>query len=91
VILDRWRVSSIYRSCRLSRSATESTFSDHGTTILTEYMPGGDHVRCRDEIGGDDHFPRQEGVLGFGYLRKWSPCAYESLSTKGEDYYPYTL
>jgi hypothetical protein len=31
------------------------------------------------------------GVLRFGYLRKWSPCAYESLSTKGEDYYPCTL
>jgi hypothetical protein len=26
-----------------------------------------------------------------GYLGKWSPCAYESLSTKGEDYYPCTL
>jgi hypothetical protein len=30
-------------------------------------------------------------VLRFGYLGKWSPCAYESLSTKGEDYYPCTL
>jgi hypothetical protein len=30
-------------------------------------------------------------VLRFGYLGKWSPCAYESLSTKGEDYYPHTL
>jgi hypothetical protein len=27
----------------------------------------------------------------FGYLEKFSPCAYESLSTKGEDYYPSTL
>jgi hypothetical protein len=58
VILDRWRVSSIYRSHRLSRSVTESTFSDQGTAILTEYMPGGNHVLCRDEIGGDEHFPR---------------------------------
>jgi hypothetical protein len=30
-------------------------------------------------------------VLRFGYLGKWSPCAYESLSTKGEDFYPHTL
>jgi hypothetical protein len=30
-------------------------------------------------------------VLRFGYLGKWSPCAYESLSIKGEDYYPCTL
>jgi hypothetical protein len=30
-------------------------------------------------------------MLRFGYLGKWSPCAYESLSTKGEDYYPCTL
>jgi hypothetical protein len=30
-------------------------------------------------------------LLRFGYLGKWSPCAYESLSTKGEDYYPHTL
>jgi hypothetical protein len=30
-------------------------------------------------------------VLRFGYLGKWSPCAYEFLSTKGEDYYPCTL
>jgi hypothetical protein len=58
VILDRWRDSSIYRSRRLSRSVTETTFSDQGTTILTEYMPGGNHVLCRDEIGGDEHFPR---------------------------------
>jgi hypothetical protein len=58
VILDRWRDSSIYRSCRLSRSVTETTFSDQGTTILTEYMPGGNHVLCRDEIGGDEHFPQ---------------------------------
>jgi hypothetical protein len=55
VILDRWRVSAIYRSYRLSRSVTESTFS---TTILTEHMPGGNHVHCRDDIGGDEHFPR---------------------------------
>jgi hypothetical protein len=25
-------------------------------------------------------------LLGFGYLGKWSPCAYESLSTKGETF-----
>jgi len=30
-------------------------------------------------------------MLRFGYLGKWSPCAYESLSTKGEDFYPHTL
>jgi hypothetical protein len=30
-------------------------------------------------------------LLRFGYLGKWSPCAYESLSTKGEDFYPHTL
>jgi hypothetical protein len=34
---------------------------------------------------------RLETMLRFGYLGKWSPCAYESLSTKGEDYYPHTL
>jgi hypothetical protein len=58
VILDKWRVSVIYGSHRLRRSMTESTFSDHGTTILTEYMPGGNHVLCGDEIGSDKHFPR---------------------------------
>jgi hypothetical protein len=58
VILDIWRVSAIYRSHRLSRSMTESTFSDQGTTILTEHMPRGNHVHYRDEIGGDEHFPR---------------------------------
>jgi hypothetical protein len=58
VILDRWRVSAIYRSYRLSRSVTDSTFSDQGTSILIENMPGGNHVHCRDEIGGDEHFPR---------------------------------
>jgi hypothetical protein len=30
-------------------------------------------------------------VLRFGYLGKWSPCAYESLSTKVGDYYLCTL
>jgi hypothetical protein len=34
---------------------------------------------------------RKGQLLRFGYLGKWSPCAYESLSTKGEDYYPHTL
>jgi hypothetical protein len=58
VILDRWRVSAIYRSCRLRRSVTESTFSDQGTAILTEHMPGGNYVHYRDDIGGDEHFPR---------------------------------
>jgi hypothetical protein len=48
MILDRWRVSAIYRSYRLSRSVTESTFKE----------PGGNHVHCRDDIGGDEHFPR---------------------------------
>jgi hypothetical protein len=42
----------------LSRFVTESTFSDQGTTILTEHMPGGNHVHYRDDIGGDKHFPR---------------------------------
>jgi hypothetical protein len=58
VILDSWRVGAIYRSYRLSRYVTESTFSDQGTAILTEHMPRGNHVHCRDEIGGDEHFPR---------------------------------
>jgi hypothetical protein len=57
MILDRWRVSAIYRSYILSRSVTESTFRDQGTTILTEHMPGGNNVHCRDDIGGDEHFP----------------------------------
>jgi len=35
--------------------------------------------------------PRGRHLLRFGYLGKWSPCAYESLSTKGEDFYPHTL
>jgi hypothetical protein len=50
MILDRWRVSAIYRSYRLSRSVTESTFNDQGTAILTEHMPGGNHVHCRDGL-----------------------------------------
>jgi hypothetical protein len=50
VILDRRRVSAIYRSYRLSRSVTESTFRDLGTAILTEHMPGGNHVHCRDGL-----------------------------------------
>jgi hypothetical protein len=57
VILDRWRCTSIYRSCKLSRSVTETIFDDQGTTILTEYFPVGNHVHCRDEIGGEGHFP----------------------------------
>jgi hypothetical protein len=57
VILDRWRDSSIYRSRRLRISMTKTTFSDQGTTILIEYMLGGNHVLCRDGIGGDEHFP----------------------------------
>jgi hypothetical protein len=58
VILDIWRVSVIYRSYRLSRSVTESTFSDQGIAILTDHMPGGNHVHYRDVIDGDEHFPR---------------------------------
>jgi hypothetical protein len=58
VILYRWRDSSIYRSRRLSKSVTETTFSDQGTAIFTEYMLGGNHVHYRDENGGDKHFPR---------------------------------
>jgi hypothetical protein len=50
VILDRWRVSAIYRSYRSSRFVTESTLSDQGTTILTEHMLGGNHVLCRDGL-----------------------------------------
>jgi hypothetical protein len=34
---------------------------------------------------------KMKHMLRFGYLGKWSPCAYESISTKGEDYYPCTL
>jgi hypothetical protein len=50
VILDGWRVGAIYKSYRLSISMTESTFSDQGTAILTEDMPGGNHVHCRDGL-----------------------------------------
>jgi hypothetical protein len=50
MILDRWRVSAIYRSYKLSRSVIESIFRDQGTTILTEHMPGGNHVLCRDRL-----------------------------------------
>jgi hypothetical protein len=57
VILERWRVNSIYKSYRLSSSVTESTFNYQGTTILIEHMPGGNHVHYRDVIGGDEHFP----------------------------------
>jgi hypothetical protein len=32
---------------------TNTTFIDQGTTILTEYMPGGNHVHYRDDIGGE--------------------------------------
>jgi hypothetical protein len=58
VILDRWRCTSISRSRRLSRSVSETSFDDQGTTILTEYFPVGNHVHYRDEIGGGGHFPR---------------------------------
>jgi hypothetical protein len=49
VIEDRWRDSSIYGSHRLSRSV-KTTFIDQGTFILTEYMPGGNHVHYRDGL-----------------------------------------
>jgi hypothetical protein len=29
----------------------------------------------------DGHFPREEGVLRFGYLGKWSPFVCELLNT----------
>jgi hypothetical protein len=29
----------------------ETTFDDHGTTILTEHLLVGNHVHCMDEIG----------------------------------------
>jgi hypothetical protein len=45
-------------------------------------------VKCF-ACGEMGHYAGQ--LLRFGYLGKWSPCAYESLSTKGEDYYPCTL
>jgi hypothetical protein len=36
----------------------QTTFIDHGTTVLTGYLPIGNHVHCRDEIRGEGHFPR---------------------------------
>jgi hypothetical protein len=54
----RWRDTSIYRSRRLSRSVSETTFIDQGTTILTEYLLVGNHVHYRDDIGGEGYFPR---------------------------------
>jgi hypothetical protein len=36
----------------------QNTLIDQGTSILTEYIPGGNHVHYRDDIGGDEHFPR---------------------------------
>jgi hypothetical protein len=57
VILDRWRNTSIYRARRLSRSVSVTTFIDQGTTILTEYLPVGNHVHYRDDIDGEGHFP----------------------------------
>jgi hypothetical protein len=35
----------------------ETTFDDHRTTILTEYLPVGNHVHYKHDIGGEGHFP----------------------------------
>jgi hypothetical protein len=67
----------------MTRSVSKTTFDDQGRTILTEYFLVGNHVHCRDEIGGEGNFPHYEGVLRFGYLGKLSPCVYESLNKKG--------
>ena len=56
MILDRWICTSIYRSGRLSRYVSETTYDDKGTSILTEYFPVGNHVHCRDEIGVNGTF-----------------------------------
>jgi hypothetical protein len=37
---------------------SRTTFIDHGTAILTEYLPVDNHVHYRDDIGGEGHFPR---------------------------------
>ena len=42
---------------------TKSTFSDQGTTILTEPMLGGNHVHYRDDVGGDEHFCSVRGSV----------------------------
>jgi hypothetical protein len=44
-----------------------------------------------DELTMTWHTSSGGWLLRFGYLGKWSPCAYESLSTKGQDYYLCTL
>jgi hypothetical protein len=51
-----------------------------------------DEPSVRDAHHGQvDPQIQEEVLLRFGYLGKWSPCAYESLSTKGEYFYPHTL
>jgi hypothetical protein len=51
---------------------------------LKHYVRYGNRIMCKIK----EYY---ELLLRFGYLGKWSPCAYESLSTKGEDFYPHTL
>jgi hypothetical protein len=52
--------------------------------VHLKYALWENHIGTKKSIG-------MSPLLRFGYLGKWSSCAYESLSTKGEDYYPYTL
>jgi hypothetical protein len=57
VILDTWRDTSIYRSCRFNRYMLDY-FHYHSTPIFIEYFSVGNHIHCRDEIGGEGHFHR---------------------------------
>jgi hypothetical protein len=61
-------------------------------------MPRVETLGERPRVGGNPWWETKVEIFGvmprllrFGYLGKWSPCAYESLSTKGEDFYPHTL
>jgi hypothetical protein len=68
VILDRWRDTSIYRSRRL-RIFVATTFNDQGTTILTEYMPGGNHVHIGMILVVTDTFFGKRECCDLGTLK----------------------
>jgi hypothetical protein len=91
VILDRWRDTSTYRSHRLSRLVIQTSLSDQGTTILTKYMPGGNHVHNRNDIVGDGHFPSVRGNFEIWVPWKVVPVCLCVSKHKGGDYCSCTL
>jgi hypothetical protein len=71
-------------------AAQESIFLWRGFFIGSKRKEGAS-FQWREQQRERAHQGFERILLRFGYLGKWSPCAYESLSTKGEDYYPCTL